>query len=45
MIAFFEFLWVLERWDISHAVLGLIASIACVSDTPFSSVIPALHPC
>ena len=31
MIAFFEFLWVLERWNFSHAVLGLIASIACVS--------------
>ncbi|GAA5841468.1 hypothetical protein JCM9279_000663 [Rhodotorula babjevae] len=28
MIAFFEFLWVLERWNFSHAVLGLIASIA-----------------
>ncbi|GAA5924834.1 1,3-beta-glucan synthase [Sporobolomyces koalae] len=28
MIAFFEFLWVLERWDLSHAVLGLIATIS-----------------
>ncbi|KAF8740913.1 hypothetical protein AX14_006661 [Amanita brunnescens Koide BX004] len=28
MIAFFEFLWFLERWNTSHAVLGLIAVIA-----------------
>ncbi|BGO97177.1 1,3-beta-glucan synthase component GSC2 [Rhodotorula toruloides] len=28
MIGFFEFLWVLERWNTSHAVLGLIATIA-----------------
>ncbi|GJN87989.1 hypothetical protein Rhopal_000944-T1 [Rhodotorula paludigena] len=28
MVAFFEFLWVLERWDLSHAVLGLIATVA-----------------
>lgn len=28
MIGFFEFLWVLERWDLSHAVLGLIATIS-----------------
>jgi len=28
MIAFFEFLWFLELWDSSHAVLGLIAVIA-----------------
>ncbi|THG95112.1 hypothetical protein EW026_g6480 [Hermanssonia centrifuga] len=27
MIAFFEFLWFLELWNISHAVLGLIAII------------------
>jgi len=25
MIGFFEFLWLLELWDASHAVLGLIA--------------------
>lgn len=30
MVAFFEFLWLLERWDISHAVLGMIATMACV---------------
>ncbi|KAH7338288.1 1,3-beta-glucan synthase [Rhizoctonia solani] len=28
MIGFFEFLWFLELWDASHAVLGLIAVIA-----------------
>jgi len=28
MIAFFEFLWLLEQWSTSHAVLGLIAVIA-----------------
>ncbi|KAF5365320.1 hypothetical protein D9758_005437 [Tetrapyrgos nigripes] len=28
MIAFFEFFWVLELWDVSHAVLGLIAVIS-----------------
>ncbi|KDQ20392.1 glycosyltransferase family 48 protein [Botryobasidium botryosum FD-172 SS1] len=28
MIGFFEFLWFLELWDSSHAVLGLIAVIA-----------------
>ncbi|WVQ94805.1 1,3-beta-glucan synthase component FKS1 [Kwoniella sp. CBS 9459] len=28
MIAFFEFLWFLELWDASHAVLGFIAVIA-----------------
>jgi 1,3-beta-glucan synthase len=28
MIAFFEFLWFLELWNPSHAVLGLIAVIA-----------------
>lgn len=28
MIAFFEFLWFLELWDTSHAVLGLIAVVA-----------------
>ncbi|KAJ8082249.1 1,3-beta-D-glucan synthase [Marasmius tenuissimus] len=28
MIAFFEFLWYLELWEVSHAVLGLIAVIA-----------------
>ncbi|KAG9226878.1 hypothetical protein CCMSSC00406_0003449 [Pleurotus cornucopiae] len=28
MIGFFEFFWFLERWDASHAVLGLIAVIA-----------------
>ncbi|KAG8702002.1 1,3-beta-D-glucan synthase, partial [Ceratobasidium sp. 394] len=28
MIAFFEFLWFLESWNASHAVLGLIAIIA-----------------
>lgn len=33
MIGFFEFLWVLERWNTSHAVLGLIATIAYVSCT------------
>ncbi|KZP21310.1 glycosyltransferase family 48 protein [Athelia psychrophila] len=28
MIGFFEFLWFLELWDITHAVLGLITVIA-----------------
>ncbi|TDL27758.1 glycosyltransferase family 48 protein [Rickenella mellea] len=28
MIGFFEFLWFLELWDASHAVLGMIAVIA-----------------
>lgn len=28
MVAFFELLWVLERWSVSHAVLGMIATIA-----------------
>lgn len=28
MIAFFEFGWLLDRWDISHAVLLMIATIA-----------------
>ncbi|KAF7329987.1 1,3-beta-glucan synthase [Mycena kentingensis (nom. inval.)] len=28
MIAFFEFFWFLELWNVSHAVLGLIAIIA-----------------
>lgn len=28
MVAFFEFLWILERFDISHAVLGMIATMA-----------------
>jgi len=28
MLGFFEFLWFLELWDASHAVLGLIAVIA-----------------
>jgi len=28
MIGFFEFLWFLETWNVSHAVLGLIAVIA-----------------
>ncbi|KAF8911358.1 1,3-beta-glucan synthase [Mucidula mucida] len=28
MVGFFEFLWFLERWDTSHAVLGLIACVA-----------------
>ncbi|KAF8635567.1 hypothetical protein AX15_000217 [Amanita polypyramis BW_CC] len=28
MLAFIEFLWFLERWNASHAVLGLIAVIA-----------------
>ncbi|SGY67900.1 BQ5605_C004g02823 [Microbotryum silenes-dioicae] len=27
-VAFFEFLWLLERWDVSHAVLGIIATVA-----------------
>ncbi|WVN91184.1 1,3-beta-glucan synthase component FKS1 [Cryptococcus depauperatus CBS 7841] len=27
MVAFFEFLWFLELWDASHAVLGMIAVI------------------
>ncbi|KAG8836814.1 1,3-beta-D-glucan synthase [Serendipita sp. 400] len=27
LIAFFEFLWYLERWDASHVTLGLIAAI------------------
>jgi 1,3-beta-glucan synthase len=28
MVAFFEFLWYLERWNASHTVLGIIAVIA-----------------
>ncbi|WRT68817.1 1,3-beta-glucan synthase component FKS1 [Kwoniella shivajii] len=28
MVAFFEFLWFLELWDTSHAVLGIIAVIS-----------------
>lgn len=28
LVAFFEFLWVLERWNVSHAVLGIIATVA-----------------
>ncbi|GAA5921599.1 hypothetical protein JCM1841_000147 [Sporobolomyces salmonicolor] len=28
MVGFFEFLWVLERWEVSHAVLGIIATIS-----------------
>ncbi|KAH9972539.1 1-3-beta-glucan synthase [Lactifluus volemus] len=28
MIGFFEFFWFLERWDTSHAVLGLITIVA-----------------
>jgi len=28
MVAFFEFLWFLELWDTSHAVLGMIAVIS-----------------
>jgi len=28
MVGFFEFLWFLELWNVSHAVLGLIAVIA-----------------
>ncbi|KAF9463251.1 1,3-beta-glucan synthase [Collybia nuda] len=28
MLGFFEFLWFLELWDVSHAVLGLMAVIA-----------------
>ncbi|KAF7972714.1 hypothetical protein HWV62_41527 [Athelia sp. TMB] len=28
MVGFFEFLWFLELWDVTHAVLGLIAVIA-----------------
>ncbi|WVQ81578.1 1,3-beta-glucan synthase component FKS1 [Cryptococcus sp. DSM 104549] len=28
MVAFFEFLWFLELWDVSHAVLGMIAVIS-----------------
>lgn len=28
MVAFFEFLWFLELWDASHAVLGIIATMA-----------------
>lgn len=28
MVGMFELLWVLERWSISHAVLGIIATIA-----------------
>lgn len=27
-VVFFEFLWLLERWDISQAVLGMIAVVA-----------------
>lgn len=30
MVVFFEFLWLIERWDVSHAVLGMIASMAYV---------------
>lgn len=26
-VGFFEFLWLLERWDVSHAVLGIIAAM------------------
>ncbi|KAF8654087.1 hypothetical protein AX16_003620 [Volvariella volvacea WC 439] len=28
LVAFFEFFWFLERWDASHAVLGVISIIA-----------------
>ncbi|KAF7292772.1 Glycosyltransferase family 48 protein [Mycena indigotica] len=28
MLAFFEFLWFLELWDVSHAALGLVTVIA-----------------
>ncbi|PFH54366.1 glycosyltransferase family 48 protein [Amanita thiersii Skay4041] len=28
LVAFFEFFWFLERWDASHAVLGVIAIVA-----------------
>lgn len=28
MVAFFEFFWFLELWDVSHAVLGVIAIVA-----------------
>lgn len=28
MVGFFEFLWVLDRWNVSHAVLGMIAAMA-----------------
>ncbi|KAJ7121002.1 glycosyltransferase family 48 protein [Mycena epipterygia] len=28
MVGFFEFFWFLERWDVSHAVLGLITIIS-----------------
>lgn len=41
MVAFFEFLWLLERWDISQAVLGMIATMACVPSelaTPYESL-------
>ncbi|GAA94585.1 glycosyltransferase family 48 protein [Mixia osmundae IAM 14324] len=27
LVAFFEFLWLIERWNISHAILGMIAVI------------------
>ena len=30
MVGFFEFLWVLERYDTSHAILGMIATMAYV---------------
>lgn len=30
MVGFFEFLWYLERWDISHAVLGMLATVSSV---------------
>jgi 1,3-beta-glucan synthase len=28
LVGFFEFLWFIELWNISHAVLGMIATIA-----------------
>jgi 1,3-beta-glucan synthase len=28
LVGFFEFLWILERFNISHAVLGMIATMA-----------------
>lgn len=31
LVGFFEFLWLLERWNISHAVLGMIATMSYVS--------------
>lgn len=42
LAAFFEFLWVLERWNVSHAVLGIIASVAYVSSTRVPSSLPVL---